>query len=297
MVNIYMVANSADNSWVLIDAGLKTGYPKIKAMAARLFGADSKPAAILLTHGHFDHVGSLKLLADEWQVPVYAHKLERPYLVGKSSYPPADPTVGGGLMSLMSWAYPSSPIELGNMLETLPVDGSVPFLPEWTYYHTPGHTPGHVSFFRKEDGILIAGDAFVTTKSESLVSVLLQSKTLSGPPKYFTTDWNLARKSVQELARLQPTRAATGHGSPMAGQELSEALNSLSQNFYKQAVPPHGRYVHAPAVANENGVVYVPPSRIIKKKQVRGLALVSAAVVLGFVLYKIAEKKYRQSLA
>jgi glyoxylase-like metal-dependent hydrolase (beta-lactamase superfamily II) len=43
----------------------------------------------VLTHGHFDHVGSVIELADYWNVPVYAHKLELPYLVGQMDYPPA----------------------------------------------------------------------------------------------------------------------------------------------------------------------------------------------------------------
>ena len=43
--------------------------------------------AILLTHGHFDHVGAVKKLAEEWDVSVYAHPLEHPFLNGTSSYP------------------------------------------------------------------------------------------------------------------------------------------------------------------------------------------------------------------
>jgi glyoxylase-like metal-dependent hydrolase (beta-lactamase superfamily II) len=39
-------------------------------------------AAIIMTHGHFDHVGVLEDLAETWQAPVYAHELERPYLDG-----------------------------------------------------------------------------------------------------------------------------------------------------------------------------------------------------------------------
>ena len=199
-------------------------------------------------------------------------------------------------MAWLSWSYPSSPIKLNNALENLPEDNSVPYLPDWTYIHTPGHAPGHVSFFRKQDGVLIAGDAFVTTNQQSAISVLFQLKKLCGPPKYFTYDWNQARKSVEQLAALQPSRAATGHGKPMQGKELTDALQNLSQNFYREAVPAHGRYIHAPAVANEKGVSYVPPSRITSSKQVTRLAVISAAVVAGFVVYKLLMKKYQRSL-
>src|SRR3954466_12285890 len=137
-VNIYMIQNEDEKSWVLVDTGLKTSAGKIKRMAASLFGENNKPKCIVLTHGHFDHVGSLAKLEEEWGVPVYAHYLELPYLTGKSHYPPADPNVGGGLMSTASSFYPKGPVNVKN-LHILPPDGSVPFLPGWKYIHTPGH--------------------------------------------------------------------------------------------------------------------------------------------------------------
>src|ERR1700712_5066720 len=77
-VNLYMVKSTNSDEWFLVDAGLKTSLTKIKRMASSLFG-DKKPQAIILTHGHFDHIGSLQKLVDEWKVPVYAHYLELPY--------------------------------------------------------------------------------------------------------------------------------------------------------------------------------------------------------------------------
>ncbi len=65
-VNFYMIKNNEDKHWVLIDTGLKISAPKIKKMAAELFGEESRPKAIILTHGHFDHVGSLKRLKGEF---------------------------------------------------------------------------------------------------------------------------------------------------------------------------------------------------------------------------------------
>ena len=54
-------------------------------------------------------------------------------------------------------------------IHKLPDDNSIPGFPEWKYIHTPGHTPGHVSLFREKDKVLIAGDAFVTTKSDVVI--------------------------------------------------------------------------------------------------------------------------------
>src|SRR6202022_3565200 len=104
IVNVcYVGTPGSDNStWTLIDAGLPGSADRIKRGAARLFGADSRPVAIVLAHGHFDHIGAVHTLAREWDVPVYAHALELPYLTGRSAYPPPDPLVGGGAMSMMA---------------------------------------------------------------------------------------------------------------------------------------------------------------------------------------------------
>lgn len=282
-VNFYIIQNLINDQWVLVDAGLKWSASKIKEMSEYLFGEGSIPKAIILTHGHFDHVGSVAKLAEEWDVPIYAHHLEIPYLTGQSDYPPPDPTVGGGLMASMAFLYPNSPINIWKHLKVLPPNCSIPVLPEWKYIHTPGHSPGHISLFRESDSVLIAGDAFVTTKQESLISVMLQTKKISGPPKYFTCDWEDARTSVEELIKLNPKTAATGHGQPMRGIELQEALKELSENFYNKSIPSSGRYVPNPAITNANGVMYVPPKKHLKNELAVKAFCFTALVTLGLM--------------
>lgn len=293
-VNLYMILNPFDGNWVLVDAGLKWSAPKIKKMAQQLFG-DSKPSAIILTHGHFDHVGSLEKIIEQWNVPVYAHYLEVPYLTGKSSYPPPDPSAGGGLMSLMAWAYPASSVNIWSHINVLPENGNVPGLPEWKFLHTPGHTPGHISLYRESDGVLIAGDAFVTTKSESIISTLLQLKTVSGPPKYFTYDWALARQSVKDLMKLEPEIVATGHGKPMQGSEVRRLLHKLSERFYQLAVPSSGRYVNDPAVADATGFIYVPKNNINKRSLVLKVLAVTAIIATSVVLLSQKQKRQKKN--
>ncbi|HKP31411.1 MAG TPA: MBL fold metallo-hydrolase [Chitinophagaceae bacterium] len=279
-VNVYMIHNPEDNTWVLVDTGMKTTAPKIRKMAMHLFWPELRPSAIILTHGHFDHVGSLIELADEYDVPVYVHYMEKPYITGQSSYPPADPTVGGGMMSLLSWSYPTSPINLEGKIIALPDDGKIPVLKEWRFIHTPGHAPGHISLFREKDKVLIAGDAVVTTKAESAICTLMNLKpTLSGPPKYFTYNWKTAAESVRKLAALEPLVIASGHGRPMRGEEVQQTLHKLSKNFEDLAKPSHGRYVDEPAYVTETGVQSVPPpvSPVGMLLKVAGLAALAAA--------------------
>src|SRR4051812_4836493 len=68
IVNLYFIGphNAANRSWVLVDAGLPYSANQIERAAFQRFGSGSRPAAIVLTHGHFDHVGGLPELADRW---------------------------------------------------------------------------------------------------------------------------------------------------------------------------------------------------------------------------------------
>lgn len=243
-VNLYLWGEPGAGPWVLIDGALKGAADIILATAEERFGQGTRPEAIVLTHGHFDHVGALPELLARWgDVPIYAHPLELPHLTGRADYPPPDPTVGKGAMALLSFAYPNQASDFGSLVRPLPEGGSVPGMPGWRWLHTPGHTAGHVSLFRERDRCLVAGDAFTTVKQESLYAVMTQEQEVHGPPAYFTPDWAAARQSVEKLVALRPTIGATGHGTPMRGEPLRQGLATLAREFDRLAVPAHGRYV------------------------------------------------------
>jgi len=246
IVNLCLVGDpqKPEAGWVLVDAGIGGMADRIIAAAEARYGEGTRPNGIILTHGHFDHVGSLEPLADHWNVPIYAHEQELPYLTGKADYPPGDPTVGGGLMAELAPLYPNKGIDLGMRVRALPKDGSIPGMPGWRWIPTPGHTPGHISLFREQDRALIAGDAFITVRQESALAVITQEKEIHGPPQYFTPDWRAAKESVARLAALQPSVAVTGHGVPMRGEELSRGLTMLVERFDEIAVPEEGRYIY-----------------------------------------------------
>lgn len=231
-VNVFGVA-SANGSWTLIDTGLPFSAGLIRSWGESHFGGP--PSAIVLTHGHFDHVSGAADLAQAWSVPIYAHPLEFPYLTGKKEYPPPDLSAATGLMSILSPLYPRGAVDLSRWLRPLatgPGSEDVTPVAGWEIIPTPGHTPGHISLFRAADMALLVGDAFCTTKPESFFeAALAQIPELHGPPAYFTADPRQASRSIRLLADLHPRILAPGHGRPLAGAELEQKLPLLAAEY------------------------------------------------------------------
>jgi len=297
LVNCYFLGTPGERDWVLVDAGISMHGGKIATMAKELFGG-APPRCIVLTHGHFDHVGSLAALLERWPgVTVYAHELELPYLTGQSDYPPPDPTVGGGLMARSAPLFPKHSNDFRPNISMLPADGSIPHLPLWRWIHTPGHTHGHISLWRESDSTLIAGDAFVTQKQESLIGVITAKQVMHGPPTYFTTDWGLAAESVRQLAALHPRTAFTGHGKPMINPRLAHDLHWLTKHFQEVAVPADGRYVRQPALADEQGVFSIPPKVSDARPWIiAGVALAAGVGTWLAVRYRHQQQAKRDSM-
>ena len=278
IANVYFVG-APGSAWFLVDSGTPEKSKNVIKAATERYGEDSRPEFIFLTHGHFDHSGSAYELAEHWQVPIYAHELEFPYLTGVSPYPPKDPTVGGA-MAFLSRFFPVQSTRLQPHLRALPPEGEVPGHPEWRWILTPGHAPGQVSLFNEKLSVLLAGDAFATADLDSPLGLLTQQRRVSRPPSPFTYDWQAARSSVKKLAKLEPMCVGCGHGHPMTGSVVAIELNDLAENF---PMPGHGRYVPEPAQTDERGIRYVPPARpdnLPKILAAAGIAVSVAAVLL-----------------
>ncbi|AWN23320.1 MBL fold metallo-hydrolase [Deinococcus irradiatisoli] len=277
--NVFLLGTPG-TPWVLIDAGHPGSTQLILRAVSERFGSDARPQAIVLTHGHLDHIGALHALLERWgDVPVYAHALEQPYLSGQSAYPPPDPSVGGS-MSAVSPVFLPGPYDFRPHLRDLADLGDLPALQGWEVIETPGHTPGHVSLWRGRDKVLIAGDAFVTTVQEDLGSAMsLRPQLVHRPPAYYTPDWDAAKRSVAKLAALEPELAVTGHGDAMQGRRLQLELRKLATNFDEVARPRVGRYARQPAITDASGVRSLPPAR----PTVHGLFVALAALGLLMV--------------
>lgn len=245
MVNVVYIGKPGAKSgeWALVDTGLPLAAEAIEREARERLGFEGRPAAIVLTHGHFDHAGTVRELARRWDAPVYAHERELPYVTGRRSYPTPDASVGGGLLARLSPLYPTQPIDLGESVRALPDDGTIPGLPDWRWVETPGHTAGHVSLFRSADRTLLAGDAMSTVRQESLWDVLNQNSRVHGPPMYLTEDWEAACRSVVALKALRPRTTVPGHGLPIVGEADNDRFFAeLTERFETTAMPERSKF-------------------------------------------------------
>lgn len=173
----------------LVDAGASFMAKGILSFLDRLNAGPLKQ--ILLTHGHSDHVGSVKRILENRKAPVYAHAIEIPYLEGRLLYPrrkKAEVNVTPGVVQPL-------PEKAAGELET--IAGLKPYL-------TPGHSPGHVIYYHEEDQVLLAGDLFTSRAGK-----------LHNPMPMFTADMAEALKSSLILREIQPAHLEVCHGKPV----------------------------------------------------------------------------------
>ena len=203
-INCYLMGD------VLVDAGIKRSGPKLlRALQGKAVGAH------VLTHAHPDHQGATVDMCKALNLPLMCHAHEREaaetgFVLG--SFP--NPTSLMARVQQRFFAGAGHPVA-----RTLAEGDSVG---GFQVIETPGHTQGHISFWRASDGVLIAGDALVG------MNLFTTRPQLGLPLDVATWDMEVVKQSIRKLAALHPKKVAFGHGPAVSGDVLAAFADHLA---------------------------------------------------------------------
>ena len=203
-VNAFFIVG--EDGLTLVDSGLAKKKDTILGAVA---GAGRQPPDlkhILITHHHIDHIGSLAALKEATGAKCYVHPADSPIVRGDEPQPGPNPgsllgKLAGPLLSRMSPPAPPADVDVEVADgEELPLAGGIKAV------HTPGHTPGHLSFLLPSKNVLFVGDAAANMLRLGL------------PIGMFTADREQAKESIGKLAALEFDVACFGHGRVLKGE-------------------------------------------------------------------------------
>ena len=203
-INCYLVED------VLIDAGIRSSANTIlKALK------DKTVTKHALTHAHADHQGSSKIICETLNIPLLCSEPEKEFAENGNvvtEYP--NPNHFISKFQKNFWAGKGHPVSQ-TLKEGDQIGG-------FTVIETPGHSRGHISFFRDKDGVLIVGDVMTN------MNLLTTKVGLHEPPHLFTADKEINRKSILKLASLKPKILCFGHGPVLVNNgELEKFVQSI----------------------------------------------------------------------
>ena len=214
LANVYLLEGRG--GLALIDAG---GQGALRTLQQQLRGTRFRPSDIshlLVTHGHFDHVGGLAEIQAETGATVWAHPLDAPIIRGDAPVIRPEPRLLGRfdrwVGQLIKGPQPPAPVhrELGSGEDLSELRAGLEVV------HLPGHSAGQVGFWLPEARLLLGGDV--------LTHFVPWQLTL--PLAAYTADMAEAKRSVLKVAQLRLDTLALGHGAPLVGnaQRQVEAI-------------------------------------------------------------------------
>lgn len=198
-INVYLVGD------VLIDAATRQAEKRI----LRELG-DRSVSAHALTHVHPDHQGSSHAICERYGIPLWCGQDDVPAMETPGGL--ENPKAPAALRWFHANFWTGSPHPVSRVL----VEGDE--VAGFTVLDTPGHSPGHVAFWRQSDRVLILGDVL------NNMNLRTGRPGLNEPPLMFSSDPARNRDSARRLAELRPELVCFGHGAPLRDPSLLAAF-------------------------------------------------------------------------
>lgn len=210
MVNCYLVENG--DGLMLIDTGLPGNSSKIKAYVEDILKRTPQDIkTIIITHNHFDHVGSLSKIKEITGARVAVHADDADYIRGKTQH------VGGSfitfIIKIYNGVYRNKPVELEILLHNGDVVGG------YQVIHTPGHTKGSICLYNPDNRAIFVGD-----------NLQYREGRLQSPGQRLIPDLENYHKSMKKLLDYDIELILTGHTAP-ATKDCNILLEEFVQNL------------------------------------------------------------------
>jgi hydroxyacylglutathione hydrolase len=201
-INVFLMGD------VLVDAGTRQSARRI----LREVGGQSV-VAVALTHAHPDHQGAAHRICEERRLPLWCGEADAP-AVADGPIARRQPDHFMNRLSERAWAGPPHPVAR-RLREGEEIGG-------FTVLETPGHTAGHLCFWRESDRVLVCGDVLTN------MSLFTGIRGLHEPPRFFSPDPQRNRDSARRIAALEPELVCFGHGPPLRDpRRLREFVSTL----------------------------------------------------------------------
>jgi glyoxylase-like metal-dependent hydrolase (beta-lactamase superfamily II) len=226
--NAWLLWQGGSGEATLIDTGLQEDRQDLGEALTQIGVYVDQITTVLLTHAHCDHGGNAAYFAQR-SATVRLHEAEVPYLgLPRRTYSP------NGFKALVR---PHTALAFSIGEARYPVArvarGIAPLASDQTIeapggplriVASPGHTPGHIAFYRERDGVLFSGDAVMN------IIPIRRVVGLSLPIRFLSSNWAQGKESARRLAALSPRLLLSGHGPPLR-ESTAERLQTWSRTL------------------------------------------------------------------
>lgn len=207
-VNAFLIEDT------LVDAGIKSSAKTILKYTSGI-----KINQHVLTHSHLDHMGSSNELSKTLKMPIWCGTKEKKYAENGRAI------LGvkfkkNPFANIILKAAVNPPVKISSTLN----EGDI--VSGFTVIDTPGHTPGHISLFRDDDGVMILGDVLLN------LNLLTTKKGLHLPPLFSTVNQKQNLRSLKKVLDLKPSIICFGHGPVLTDFKILQSFAKKYERYF-----------------------------------------------------------------